>query len=59
MDNKENNISEIMKRLTPVNPKDLEDFKRAMNDEIIPEILRVTEERCILAAESRQGRLTR
>ena len=57
MENKENNSSEIMKNLTPVNPKDLEDFKCAMNDEVIPEILKVTEERRILAAESRQWHL--
>jgi len=57
MDNKENDVSEIIKGLTPVDPKDLEDFKRAMTDEVIPEILRVVEERRVLAAESRQWHL--
>lgn len=57
MDNKETDVSEVIKGLTPVDPKVLEDFKREMTDEVIPEILRVVEERRILAAESRQRQL--
>jgi hypothetical protein len=57
MDNKENDVSEIIKGLTPVDPKTLEDFKREMTDQVIPEILRVVEERRVLAAESRQWQL--
>jgi hypothetical protein len=57
MDNKENDISEVIQGLTPVDPKALEDFRREMTDEVIPEILRVVEERRVLAAESRQWQL--
>jgi hypothetical protein len=35
----------------------LEDFKRAMTEEVIPEIVRVVEERRMLAAESRLWQL--
>jgi hypothetical protein len=57
MDNKENDVSEVIEGLRPVDPKALEDFKREMTDEVIPEILRVVEERRVLAAESRQWQL--
>jgi hypothetical protein len=57
MDKKEEDISEVLRGLTPINPKDLEDFRIEMADNVIPEILRVVEERRILAAESRQKQL--
>jgi hypothetical protein len=57
MDKKENNVSEVIKGLTPVDPKALEDFKREMTEEVIPEILRVVEERRAQAAESRHWQL--
>ncbi len=57
MDKKENDVSEVLRDLTPVDPKALVDFKREMTDEVIPEILRVVEERRVLAAESRQRQL--
>lgn len=52
-DNKEPDVSQIIKGLTPVDPEALEDFKREMTDKVIPEIIRVVEERRMLAAESR------
>jgi len=57
MDKKENNVSEVIKGLTPVDPKALEDFKREMTEEVIPEIVRVVEERRVQAAESRHWQL--
>ncbi len=57
MDKKENNVSDVIKGLTPVDPKALEDFKREMTEEVIPEILRVLEDRRELAAESRKWQL--
>jgi hypothetical protein len=57
MDNKEKDVSEVIQGLTPVDPKALEDFKREMTDNVIPEILRVVEKRRVLAAESRQRQL--
>ncbi|MDA8172841.1 MAG: hypothetical protein M0Z48_13550 [Nitrospiraceae bacterium] len=57
MDKKEEDISEVIQDLTPVDPKALEDFRREMTDNVIPEILRVVEERRILAAKSRQQQI--
>lgn len=39
--------------LTPVDPVKLEDFKRTMLNEVIPEIVRVMHERAKAAAKSR------
>lgn len=57
MEKKEPEVSEVIKDLTPVDAKALEEFKRTMTDEVIPEILRVVEERRMLAAESREWQL--
>ena len=57
MDKNETDVFEVIEGLTAVDPKALEDFKRAMTDEVIPEIVRVVEERRMLAAESRQWQL--
>jgi hypothetical protein len=54
MDTKEKNVSEVLEGTTPVDPKALEDFKREMTEKVIPEILRVVEERRVVAAESRE-----
>jgi len=51
------NVSELTKDLTPVDPKALEDFEREMNEQVIPEIKAVVEERRVRAAESRQLQL--
>jgi len=57
MDNQEKDVSDVIKGLTPVDPKVLEAFTREMTDQVIPEILRVVEERRVLAAESRLWQL--
>lgn len=54
---KENSIFEQIEGLENVDPEALEDFKRAMTEEVIPEIVRVVEERRMLAAETRQRKL--
>ena len=38
-------VSEIIMGLTAVDPQDLEEFMRAMTEEVIPEIVRAIEER--------------
>jgi hypothetical protein len=50
-------IFELIEGLTPVDPRDLEDFKQAMTDEVIPEIVKIVEERRLKAAESRHWQL--
>jgi hypothetical protein len=63
MDNKSNKDSEEtgvfdrVEGLTEVDAAALDDFKRAMTDEVIPEIVRVVEERRLLAAKSRHWQL--
>lgn len=57
MDKKETDVFEVIEGLKPVDPKALEDFKREMTDEVIPEIVRAVEERRKLAAESRNWQL--
>ena len=42
---------------SPVDPSALLDFKQTMSKEVIPEIVRVIEERRLLAAESRHWQL--
>jgi hypothetical protein len=54
---KEGDIFEVIEGLTPVDPAALADFQRAMNDEVIPEIVKVVQERRMLAAESRHWQL--
>ena len=40
-----------------VDPHRLQEFRRLMTDEVIPEIVKVVEERRLRAAESRQWQL--
>lgn len=54
---KENSIFEQIEGLEHVDPEALEDFKRAMTEEVIPEIVRVVEERRKRAAETRQRKI--
>ena len=44
---------EAIEGLTQVDPNALADFQRAMTEEVIPEIVKVVEERRMSAAESR------
>ena len=59
MDKKETDVFDVIEGLTPVDPNALADFKRAMTEEVIPEILRAVEDREMLAAESGQWQLKR
>jgi len=43
--------------LTEVDPNQLVEFRRAMIEEVIPEIMRIVETRRLRAAESRQWQL--
>lgn len=54
---KEDNFFNLIEGLRPVDPETLAEFKREMTDEVIPEIVRVVEERRMLAAESRNRQL--
>ena len=57
MDRDENDVFDVIEGLKPVDQSALADYKRAMTDEVIPEIVRVVEERRMLAAESRRWQL--
>lgn len=50
-------IADKLEGATPVDAKLMETFKREMTDNVIPEIVRVVEERRLLAHESRHRRL--
>lgn len=54
---KETGVFAQIEGLTPVDPAALEDYKRAMTEKVIPEIVRVVEQRRVLAAESRRRHL--
>jgi hypothetical protein len=56
-DKKEGDVFQAIEGLEPVDPKALADFERAMTDEVIPEIVKVVQERRLLAAESRHWQL--
>jgi hypothetical protein len=57
MEKDERDVFAVIEGLTAVDPGVLESFERAMTEDVIPEIIRVVEERRILAAESRQWQL--
>lgn len=57
MDRKQIDLFDIVEGLSPVEPEALEDFRRAMTEEVIPETLRAIEERCELAVECREWQL--
>ena len=50
-------VFELVEGLTPVDEEVTEEFRRAMTDEVIPEIEKVVEERRLLAAHTRQKQL--
>ncbi len=54
---KDADVFEVIEGLTLVDPNALVEFQRTMTEEVIPEIVRVVEERRMLAAESRQWQL--
>jgi hypothetical protein len=57
MDKNESDVFEAIQGLKAVDPNALEEFKQAMNEEVIPAIVQVVEERRMLAAESREWQL--
>ena len=50
-------VFDVVEGLTEVNEQTVEDFRRAMTDEVIPEIEEVIEERRALAAQTRRKQL--
>jgi hypothetical protein len=50
-------VFDLIEGLTPVDPKALEDFVNAMREEVIPEIVKVMDERLTLAAKTRHRQL--
>jgi hypothetical protein len=57
MNDKETGVFDQIEGLMPVDQNALEDFKREMTENVIPEIVQVMEERQMLAAESRHREL--
>jgi hypothetical protein len=55
--NKETGVFTQIDGLKPVDPTALEQFKEAMTTTVIPEIVKVVEQRRVLAADSRRRHL--
>jgi len=53
----EKSLFEMIEGLTPLDPTLLAEFKDEMTREVIPEIVKVVEERRLAAAESREWQL--
>jgi hypothetical protein len=53
----EQKLLDKIEGLTEVDPQQIQDFKRLMTEEVIPEIAKVVEERRLKAAESRLWQL--
>jgi hypothetical protein len=51
------NVFDLIEGLTPVDPSAFEDFRREMTTEIIPQIVKIVEERRLLAAKSTNWQL--
>lgn len=54
---KEKGLFDLIEGLQPVDPNALAEFARAMTEDVIPEIVKVVEERRLRAAESRLWQL--
>jgi hypothetical protein len=50
-------VFDLVEGLTVIDPNALADFKQEMTQEVIPEIVKIVEERRMLAAESRHWQL--
>ena len=50
-------VFDLVEGLTVIDPNALEEFKQEMTEEVIPEIVKIVEERRMLAAESRHWQL--
>jgi hypothetical protein len=53
----EKSVFDLIEGFTLVDPSALADFTQAMTQDVIPEIVKVVEERRVLAAESRLWQL--
>ena len=51
------NVFDLIDGLAPVDPKAFEDFRQEMASEVIPQIVKIVEERRLLAAKSRSWQL--
>lgn len=56
-DDKTNERPEVLHGLAPVDAKLLQEFLKEMDENVIPDIVKVVEERRLQAAESRQWQL--
>lgn len=50
-------VFDVIEGLTAVDPDLVKDFQQAMTNDVIPEIVKVVEERRLLAAQTRQLQL--
>jgi hypothetical protein len=53
----ESSVLDKIDNLKKIDPQQLQEFKRLMTEEVIPEIVKVVEERRVRAAESRLWQL--
>lgn len=54
MDKNDNeDVFKLVEGLKPVDPTKLVEFERTMKDEVVPDIVKVVEQRRLFAAESR------
>jgi len=53
----ENSVLQLAEGIRPVDPKDFADFQRVMTEQVIPEIVKVVEERRLSASESQHWQL--
>lgn len=57
-DKKAKGVFELVEGMTPVDPAGLAAFVHAMSVDVIPEIVRITEKRNVLAAETRNMKIS-
>jgi hypothetical protein len=53
----EGKLLDTLEGVTEVDPQRVQEFRRLMTEEVIPEIVKAVEERRLRAAESRQWQL--
>jgi hypothetical protein len=56
-DDKDNERPDVLKGLEPVDATVMKEFLKEMDEQVIPDIVKVVEERRLQAAESRQWQL--
>ncbi|MFZ1976287.1 MAG: hypothetical protein WAU89_25825 [Candidatus Acidiferrales bacterium] len=50
-------VLDFVEGITPLDPAELAEFEQAMTDDVIPEIVKVVEERRLRAAQNRHRQL--